>query len=67
MEKKKLITIVGMGPGNGMGIARRFGKEGFSVAMISRNEEKLQRLQEELKKEGINARYFVGDTSIEES
>ena len=67
MEKKKLITIVGMGPGNGMGIARRFGKEGFSVAMISRNEEKLQRLQEELKKEGINAHYFVGDASNEES
>ena len=67
MEKKKIITIVGMGPGNGMGIARRFGKEGFSVAMISRNEEKLQKLQGELKEVGINAYYFVGDASIEDS
>ncbi len=67
MEKKKLITIVGMGPGNGMGIAQRFGKEGFSVAMISRNEEKLQKLQGELISKGINAHYFVGDASIEKS
>lgn len=67
MEKKKIITIVGMGPGNGMGIARRFGREGFTVAMISRNEEKLQKLQGELKKAGINAYYFVGDASIEDS
>ncbi|MFX1574491.1 MAG: SDR family NAD(P)-dependent oxidoreductase [Promethearchaeota archaeon] len=67
MDKEKLITIIGMGPGNGMGIARRFGKEGFSVAMISRNEEKLQKLQGELKKEDINAHYFVGDASKQES
>ena len=56
-----------MGPGNGMGIARRFGKEGFTVAMISRNEEKLRKLQAELKKDNINAHYFVGDASIEVS
>ena len=67
MEQKKIITIVGMGPGNGMGIARRFGKEGFTVAMISRNEEKLRKLQAELKKDNINAHYFVGDASIEVS
>ncbi|MFX1376162.1 MAG: SDR family NAD(P)-dependent oxidoreductase [Promethearchaeota archaeon] len=67
MEKKKIITIVGMGPGNGMGIARRFGKEGFIVAMISRNEEKLHKLQGELKKDDINAYYFAGDASKEDS
>ncbi|MFX1323895.1 MAG: SDR family NAD(P)-dependent oxidoreductase [Promethearchaeota archaeon] len=66
-EKQKIITIVGMGPGNGMGIVRRFGKEGFTVAMISRNEEKLQKLQGELEKEGIKAYYFVGDASREDS
>ncbi len=67
MEKKKIITIVGMGPGNGMGIARKFGKERFTVAMISRNEEKLQKLQGELKKDNIDSYYFVGDASIEDS
>ncbi|MFX1364903.1 MAG: SDR family NAD(P)-dependent oxidoreductase [Promethearchaeota archaeon] len=67
MEKKKIITILGMGPGNGMGIARKFGKKGFTIAMISRNVEKLQNLQNELKKDGINAYYFAGDASIEDS
>ncbi|MFW9866774.1 MAG: SDR family NAD(P)-dependent oxidoreductase [Candidatus Thorarchaeota archaeon] len=67
MENKKIITIVGMGPNNGMGIARRFGKEDFIVTMISRNENKLQELQEELEKDGINAYYFAGDASREDS
>ncbi|MFW9823486.1 MAG: SDR family NAD(P)-dependent oxidoreductase [Candidatus Thorarchaeota archaeon] len=67
MEQKKIITIVGMGPGNGMGIARRFGKEGFTIAMISRNEGKLSKLKAELKKDEIKAYYFVGDASKEES
>jgi short-subunit dehydrogenase len=56
-----------MGPGNGMGIARRFGKEGFTVAMISRNEDKLKNLQGELKEENITAYYYIGDASREES
>lgn len=56
-----------MGPSNGMGIARRFGKEGFIIAMISRNEEKLEKLQGELKNEGIDSYYFVGDASKEDS
>ena len=67
MEKKKILTIVGMGPGNGMGVARRFGKEGFTIAMISRTEEKLKKLQSTLKEEGISAYYFIGDASKEES
>jgi len=67
MEKKKILTIVGMGPGNGMGIASRFGKEGFTIAMISRSEEKLANLQNMLKEKGIDAYYFVGDASREES
>lgn len=41
----KLCVIVGMGEGNGMSIAKRFGKEGFTIAMIARNEEKLKSYQ----------------------
>ncbi len=67
MGNKKILTIVGMGPGNGMGIARRFGKENFTIAMISRTEENLIALQSKLKVEGIDAHYFVGDASREES
>lgn len=31
-----------MGPGIGLSVARRFAEQGFSIAMISRNEERLQ-------------------------
>lgn len=37
-----LLVIVGMGDGNGLAIARRFAQEGFAIAMLARNENKLQ-------------------------
>jgi len=57
----KLIAIVGMGEGNGMAIARRFAKEGFAIAMIARNESKLQSYQSKLNDEGITSYYFLAD------
>lgn len=57
----KLIAIVGMGEGNGMAIARRFGREGFTIAMIARSEAKLQKYQAELKEDGLEAHYFMAD------
>ncbi|HEV7948517.1 MAG TPA: SDR family NAD(P)-dependent oxidoreductase, partial [Glaciihabitans sp.] len=36
-----VIAIVGAGPGLGAAVARRFGREGFSVALISRDQSKL--------------------------
>ena len=63
----QLITIVGMGKGISLGIAKRFAKEGFSVAMISRNEERLQVFQSNLNAEGFDTHYFVADVSNEES
>jgi short-subunit dehydrogenase len=57
----QLIAIVGMGEGNGMAIARRFAREGFTVAMIARNPVKLQAYQATLHDEGIAAHDFVAD------
>jgi len=42
-------------------VARRFGAEGFSVALISRSQGKLEALAEDLGKEGIQARGFAAD------
>lgn len=39
-----VIAIIGAGPGLGRSIARRFGREGFTVALISRTAPKLDRL-----------------------
>lgn len=56
-----LCVIVGMGEGNGMAIARRFAREGFAIAMVARNQEKLQGYQATLQTEGITAHYFLAD------
>jgi len=57
----KTIAIVGAGTGLGLSIARKFGKNGFQVALIARNEEKLNNLVTELKKSGIEATAFKAD------
>jgi PPOX class probable F420-dependent enzyme len=43
-----VIAVVGAGPGLGLAIARRFGREGFRVALISRAQSKLDALAAEL-------------------
>lgn len=55
------IAIVGAGTGLGLAIARRFGSEGFDVALISRNRGKLDALVAELAADGITAAGFPAD------
>jgi NADP-dependent 3-hydroxy acid dehydrogenase YdfG len=55
------IAIIGAGPGLGLAIARRFGSEGFDVALISRNKGKLEGLVAELAADGITAAGFPAD------
>lgn len=56
-----LIAIVGAGPGLGLEIARAFGRQGFSVALVARNAAKLDDLAATLKEEGIDAAGFPAD------
>jgi NAD(P)-dependent dehydrogenase (short-subunit alcohol dehydrogenase family) len=56
-----VIAIVGAGPGLALSIARRFGREGFAVALISRTPANLDRLAAELIDGGIEAAGFAGD------
>jgi NADP-dependent 3-hydroxy acid dehydrogenase YdfG len=55
------IVIVGAGPNLGAAIARRFGREGMPVGLVSRNGEKLERLAEDLGQEGITADFAAAD------
>ncbi len=57
----KTIAIVGAGEGLGMAIAKKFGQNGFRVALIARNEQKLNGLVHELQQEGIEAAAFPAD------
>lgn len=61
MTGNKLITIVGMGDNLGLALARLFGKNGFTVAMVSRSSEKLEYFQKLLDDEGVEAYYYTAD------
>lgn len=55
------IAIVGAGPGLGLSIAKVFGRNGFSVALVSRTQDKLDRLAAELAESGVDAAGFAAD------
>lgn len=55
------IAIIGAGPGLGLAIARTFGSQGFDVALISRNQGKLDGLVAALAADGITAAAFPAD------
>lgn len=55
------IAIVGAGPGLGAAVARKFGREGFAVALIARNRTKLEALEKDLAADGVTARGYVAD------
>lgn len=56
-------VIVGAGPGLGKAIARRFGTEGFDIALIGRTRQTLERLESELSQEGVQAHGFEADVT----
>ncbi|MEQ8359882.1 MAG: SDR family NAD(P)-dependent oxidoreductase [Cytophagales bacterium] len=62
----KTLILVGMGPGNGAALARKFGKEGYKIYMIGRTEEKLAKFKKELEAEKIKADYKVANAGDEE-
>ncbi|MEV5025466.1 SDR family NAD(P)-dependent oxidoreductase [Paenibacillus sp. LPE1-1-1.1] len=57
----KTIAIIGAGKGFGLSLAKRFGKEGFQVALVARNAVKLQEMVDELTVAGIQASSFTAD------
>jgi NADP-dependent 3-hydroxy acid dehydrogenase YdfG len=55
------IVIAGFGPGTATAVAERFGREGFSVALVGRNEERVNAGVSTLTARGINAFAFNAD------
>lgn len=51
----KVAAILGVGPGLGAAIARRFAREGYSVGLMARNEDGLSEIKQEIKDEGATA------------
>ncbi len=49
----KVLVVVGAGPGLGASVARRFGREGFDVALVARSADSLEELGAELQASGV--------------
>lgn len=56
-----ICAIIGAGAGLGMAVARRFGREGFAVALVARSEDKLASSVAELEAAGIEAWAYAAD------
>ncbi|MFI5987822.1 SDR family NAD(P)-dependent oxidoreductase [Streptomyces sp. NPDC051555] len=57
----KVIAVFGAGTGLGLSVARRFGREGFRVALVARRKDRLDALVEQLAADGIEAAAFTAD------
>lgn len=57
----KVCLISGVGPGTGASLARRFAAGGYRIAMLARNQERLQALEAEIS----SAKGYVCDVSDE--
>jgi NAD(P)-dependent dehydrogenase (short-subunit alcohol dehydrogenase family) len=59
----KTIVVVGYGPGISSAVAQKFGAEGFAVALVARNAQKLADGVAALTAKGIKAAAFPADAS----
>jgi NADP-dependent 3-hydroxy acid dehydrogenase YdfG len=57
----KTIIVGGYGTGISKAIAKRFGAEGFSLALVARNADKLGAAVKELEAQGLRAAAFPGE------
>ena len=62
MTDRPVCLVSGVGPGTGRAVVRRFAREGFAVAMLARNAERL----EEIEAETGNTHAFACDVSSED-
>lgn len=63
---KKTLLVCGHGPGISDAVARKFGKEGWNVAIVARNAERLAAAAKSLNEAGIEAKAFpcqLGDAA----
>lgn len=57
----KTIAIIGAGPNLGLSLAQKFGMNNFQVALVSRHQETLNPLKDELTEMGIATRTYIAD------
>jgi len=65
-SQAQVVLVVGAGDSLGSAVARRFGREGFTVCVARRNGEKLKPLCREIEKSGGKAHWFTLDARKED-
>jgi NADP-dependent 3-hydroxy acid dehydrogenase YdfG len=65
--ENKVLVVVGAGPGVGASVARRFGREGYDVALIARSAVTLERLGTELQEAGVTTGWTPVDITDAEA
>jgi NAD(P)-dependent dehydrogenase (short-subunit alcohol dehydrogenase family) len=65
MASKKVATVIGVGPGLGAALARRFAAD-YAVALVARNADKLVELAREISAAGGTSLVVPGDVSKEQ-
>src|SRR4051812_23062260 len=55
------VVVVGVGPGLGMSMAHRFGREGHTVALVSRTDTRHAAYVSSLADKGVKAESYVAD------
>ncbi len=55
------MLLVGAGPGLGLSVAKRFGAEGFQIALVARNPTKMEFMLKALRDAGVTAEGFLAD------
>lgn len=63
----RICAIVGFGTGVSTGVARAFGKEGYTLALLARNPAKLEANSQELKQAGYPVQTIAADAGNQES
>ena len=62
-DPKKVAAVVGIGPGLGGAVARRFARGGFAVALLARKTESCAPVEEAIRKAGGEAKSFAVDAT----
>jgi NAD(P)-dependent dehydrogenase (short-subunit alcohol dehydrogenase family) len=61
MSPRKTAVVIGAGPGLGMSIAHRFGREALNVALVSRSDERHAGYLADLAEAGVEAASYTAD------
>src|SRR5215212_1627393 len=59
----KTIAVFGVGPGLGQAVARRYAREGYTVALVARRREPLEQLAKDLASAGATPHIITADLS----